>query len=115
MSPSDQADSNHREDRYYLVFLSGIPGKPPTPEVISLHAAHLEQLDKDGKLVLAGPILERAGGLIVLRTKSVAEAKAIADEDPMIRGGYQSYELGTWLMSNRQNSYRPNIQRASDK
>jgi hypothetical protein len=50
----------------------------------------------------------------VLRTKSVAEAKAIADEDPMIRGGYQSYELGTWLLSNRQNSYRPNIQKASD-
>jgi hypothetical protein len=24
-----------------------------------------------------------------------------------VRGGYQTYELGTWLMSNRQNGYRP--------
>jgi uncharacterized protein YciI len=109
MSPPDQRDGGHREDRYYLIFLNLVPGKPPTPEVVNLHAAHLAELDKDGKLILAGPIPERAGGLIVLRTKSVAEAKAIADEDPMIRGGYQSYELGTWLMSNRQNSYRPNI------
>jgi uncharacterized protein len=114
MSSPDQRDGDRREDRYHLIFLTVIPGKPLTPEVVNLHAAHLEQLDKEGKLVLAGPIPERAGGLIVLRTKSVAEAKAIADEDPMIRGGYQSYELGTWLMSNRQNSYRPNIQRASE-
>jgi uncharacterized protein YciI len=114
MPPSDPRDGGQGEDRYYLIFLNLVPGKPLTPEVVSLHAAHLTKLDKDGKLVLAGPIPERAGGLIVLRTKSIAEAKAIADEDPMIRGGYQSYELGTWLMSNRQNSYRPNIERASD-
>jgi uncharacterized protein YciI len=115
MSPTDQRGGGHQEDRYYLIFLNLVPGKPLTTEVVNLHAAHLTKLDRDGKLVLAGPIPERAGGLIVLRAKSIAEAKAIADEDPMIRGGYQSYELGTWLMSNRQNSYRPNIQRASDK
>jgi uncharacterized protein YciI len=114
MPPSDQRDGGQGEDRYHLIFLNLVPGKPLTPEVVNLHAAHLEKLDKDGKLVLAGPIPERAGGLIVLRTKSLAEAKAIADEDPMIRGGYQSYELGTWLMSNRQNSYLPNIEKASD-
>jgi uncharacterized protein YciI len=115
MPPPDQRDGGLREDRYYLIFLNLVPEKPLTPEVVNLHAGHLESLDKEGKLVLAGPIPERAGGLIVLRTKNVAEAKAIADEDPMIRGGYQTYELGTWLISNRQNSYRPNVQRASDK
>jgi len=31
---------------------------------------------------MAGPLVERAGGLIVLRTGSVAEAIAIAEEDP---------------------------------
>ena len=112
MPPPDQRDGGLREDRYYLIFLNLVPGKPLAPEVVNLHAAHLENLDKDGKLVLAGPIPERAGGLIVLRAKSVAEARAIADEDPVIRGGYQTYELGTWLMSNRQNSYRPNVKRA---
>jgi|SRR6266852_1694081 len=51
-----------------------------------LHAAHLAELDDGGKLVMAGPLPERSGGLIVLRTGSVAEAKAIADEDPLVRG-----------------------------
>jgi uncharacterized protein len=109
MSIADRLSNGRQEATYYLIFLNSIPGKQLSPEVVSLHAAHLEELDRDGKLVLAGPIPERAGGLIVLRTASLAEAKSIADEDPMIRGAYQTYELGTWLMSNRQNGYRPNI------
>jgi hypothetical protein len=103
MSPAD-------EGKYYLIFLNSIPGKALSLDVVNRHAAHLKELDNDGKLVLAGPIPERAGGLIVLRVASLAEAKAIAEEDPMIRGAYQTYALGTWLMSNRQNDYRPNLQ-----
>jgi uncharacterized protein len=110
MSPADQPADVRADAKCYLIFLHLIPGKPLSPEVVNLHAAHLAELDNDGKLVLAGPIPERTGGLIVLRVASLAEAKAIAEEDPMIRGAYQTYELGTWLMSNRQNDYRPNIQ-----
>jgi uncharacterized protein len=115
MSPADQHPDGRREARYYLIFLNAIPERPLSPEVINLHAAHLAELDKDGKLVLAGPVPERAGGLIVLRTASLAEARAVAEEDPLVRGAYQIYELGTWFMSNRQNDYRPNIQPESHK
>jgi uncharacterized protein len=110
MSPADQQSDDRREARYFLIFLNAIPAKPVTPEVVKLHAAHLAELDDAGKLVLAGPIPERAGGLIVLGVASLAEAKAIAEEDPMVRGAYQTYELGTWFLSNRQNDYRPTIQ-----
>ena len=95
---------------YYLILLNSVPGRSLSAEVVDLHAAHLAQLDREGKLVLAGPIPERAGGLIVLRVGSVAEAKAIAEEDPLVRGQYQTYEVGAWLMSSRENNYRPNIQ-----
>jgi hypothetical protein len=40
----------------------------------------------------------------------LAEARAIAEEDPLVRGQYQTYEVGTWLMSDRENNYRPNFQ-----
>jgi uncharacterized protein YciI len=115
MSPADRHSVGRGEAVYHLIFLNGIPGKPLSSEVVNLHAAHLEEFDKDGKLVLAGPIPERAGGLIVLRTASLAEARAIAEEDPLVRGGYQTYELGSWFMSNRQNNYRPNVQGAPSK
>jgi uncharacterized protein YciI len=110
MSAADQHPDSRREGTYYLIFLNSIPGKPLSTEVVKLHAAHLAELDNDGKLVLAGPIPERAGGLIVLRVASLAQAKAIAEEDPMVRDAYQTYELGTWLQSNRQNNYQPEFQ-----
>ena len=106
----NQPSNGGNEAKYYLIVLKSIPGKPLSPEVIGLHAAHLAELDKDGKLVLAGPVPERAMGLIVLRTASAAEAKAVADDDPLIRRGYQTYEIGTWLMSNRDNGYHPNLE-----
>ena len=81
-----------------------------SPEVLGFHAAHLSELDRSGLLVLAGPIPERLGGLIALRVASLADARAIAEEDPLVRDGYQTYELGTWLMSKRQNGYRPDLQ-----
>ena len=113
MSPADDRSVGHQEAKYYLIFLHSIPERPLSAQVADLHAAHLAQLDDSGKLVMAGPLVERAGGLIVLRLGSVAEAIAIAEEDPMVRGAYQTYELGTWLMSNRQNGYRPNFQPAT--
>ena len=115
MSPADDRSVSHQEAKYHLIFLHSIPERPLSPEVVDLHAAHLAELDDSGKLVMAGPLLERAGGLIVLRIASVAEAIAIAEEDPLVRGAYQTYELGTWLMSNRQNEYRPDIQPAAHK
>jgi uncharacterized protein YciI len=95
-----------------VIFLSLAAGKTLPPAIVEAHAAHLAELDRKGSLVLAGPLLNHFSGLIVLQTASLAEARAIADEDPMIRGGFQTYELGTWIMANRQNHYRPNVQAA---
>ncbi len=114
VAAADHSDGS-QDAKYYLIFLHSIPERPLSPEVVDLHANHLAELDDSGKLVMAGPLPDRAGGLIVLRTGSVAEAMAIAEEDPMVRGAYQTYELGTWLMSNRQNNYRPNIEQGSQQ
>ena len=94
---------------YQLLFLNGIPATAPTAEVVGQHAAHLAELDRRGKLVLAGPLLGRFGGLIVLRADSLAEVRGIAEEDPMVRGGFQSYDVVTWLLANQQNKYQPDL------
>src|ERR1700733_1504041 len=107
MASADHVSGDGQEQACYLIFLSAIPGTSLSAEAVGRHAEHLAQLDKAGKLILAGPIPERRGGLVVLRVASLAEARAIAEEDPLVRGAYQTYELGTWLMSNRQNGYQP--------
>jgi uncharacterized protein len=111
--PLDDRSANDIHDPVlYALFLSIVPGAVLTPAVIEQHAAHLEELDREGRLILAGPMLMRFGGLIILRVASLAEAQAVADEDPMIRGSFQTYELATWLMANKANRYQPSAQPA---
>ena len=107
MAPGDPSAADCHEAVLYALFLSLMPGKALTPTVIDQHAAHLADLDREGKLVLAGPLLGRFTGLLVLRVSSLQEAKAIAEADPMIHGGFQSYELAPWMMANKQNHYKP--------
>jgi uncharacterized protein YciI len=45
--------------KYYLIFLHPIPERPLFVEAVDLHAAHLAELDDCGKLVMAGPLVER--------------------------------------------------------
>jgi uncharacterized protein len=107
MSPNEDSRDQAHDVVHYVVFLNGIPDRPLNPE---LHGQHLAELDRKGQLVLAGPLVERRGGLIVLRVTNTVEARAIAEDDPMVRGGYESHELATWPIADRQNSYRPNLQ-----
>jgi uncharacterized protein YciI len=101
--------SGETADRYFLIRLSMVPGRALNPDVIDRHAAHLSELDRSGRLLLAGPIPELPGGLIILRVDSLAAAKGVAEEDPLVRGGFQTYELGTWLIANRHNGYLPDV------
>jgi uncharacterized protein YciI len=82
MSHANDRSVGRHEAKYYLIFLHSIPERPLSAEMVELHAAHLAELDDSGKLVMAGPLVERAGGLIVLRIGSAAEAIAIAEEIP---------------------------------
>jgi uncharacterized protein YciI len=85
------------------------PSKPRelTNEAIAKHAQHLRELDDDEKLVLAGPFIDDPSGLLVLRGNNKDEIKSIMDQDPLIQGGFRSYEVRTWLMANRTNNYLP--------
>jgi uncharacterized protein YciI len=107
MSLDDLSAGDRRDAVLYVLFLAVIPGKALTPTVIDQHTAHLADLDRKGQLVLAGPLLARFNGMAILRVQSLDEAKAIAEADPMVRGGFQSYELATWILANKQNHFRP--------
>jgi uncharacterized protein YciI len=94
---------------YHALFLTGLPGRSPTADVVAQHAAHLAELDREGKLALAGPFLGRVAGLLVLRTASVAETRRLAEEEPMIRGGFQSYDVVPWAQATSGNHYQPDL------
>jgi hypothetical protein len=77
------------------------------PEEVGKHLReHLQnqiRLEKEGIMFAAGPIRDPQGnfeyGMFILRCNSEAEARAIADNDPMHKAGVRKYELHTWTMN----------------
>jgi uncharacterized protein YciI len=63
--------------------------------------AHLERMDplnKAGKVVLAGPLTDGAGSLIVIKADSLEEAKTFAADDPYVtQGVFARYEVHPFM------------------
>ncbi|MGD8191644.1 YciI family protein [Brevibacillus ginsengisoli] len=45
------------------------------------------------------------GGMVIIRAGSMMEAQAIAEMDPFISSGAESYELRVWNLSNEANNH----------
>jgi uncharacterized protein YciI len=78
------------------------------PEEVKRHRkAHLEhqiRLEKSGIMYGAGPATKpgetaAAFGLIIIRARDEAEARRIADADPMHASGARVYELYRWSLN----------------
>ena len=51
------------------------------------HLKRLEELDREGKLIMAGPFTDKTGSLIVIEADSLEEAEAFAKNDPYFLHG----------------------------
>jgi uncharacterized protein YciI len=63
------------------------------------HLAYMDTLHKQGKLVMAGPLLDAGArrGVVVYRVKDMAEAMALAAEDPAVKAGRLTLEAYPWM------------------
>jgi len=89
-------------ERYSLVLLKRPVNPPLVADLDSLqekHLAHLTAMHKAGKLVVAGPFGDqpdpRLRGMCLYRT-SLAEAKALAEQDPAVKAGRLEVEALSW-------------------
>ncbi|MBS0171189.1 MAG: YciI family protein [Nitrospira sp.] len=58
------------------------------------HLANLEPLNRQGKVLLAGPFTDQAGSLIIIEASSLEEAKQFAAEDPYtVHGIFERVEV----------------------
>ena len=77
------------ETSYVLVFLNSNPHREVLPEhqldsLQSAHMANINRLAKEGKLIVAGPF-EGGGGIFVLQTADLAEARSWVQTDPAVQ------------------------------
>ncbi|MEX0829212.1 MAG: YciI family protein [Nitrospirales bacterium] len=62
------------------------------------HLQRLEQWAQQGKVVLAGPLTDKTGSLIVVEADTFEEVQAFAKEDPyMIHGVFQEVTVHPFL------------------
>jgi hypothetical protein len=71
---------------------------------LKAHLQHQIRLEQSGIMYGAGPATRpgeaaAAFGLIIIRAKDEAEARRIADADPMHASGVRRYELYAWSLN----------------
>ena len=64
----------------------------------SAHLANLEPMDRQGRIVLAGPLTDKAGSLLVLEFETQEEAENFAHHDPYtVYGVFERVEIHPFL------------------
>jgi len=74
-------------------------------DVIKKHVEHLKRLNKSDQLVLCGPFTDCDGGIVIIKTESIEEAKIIAESDPFITERFSNYEFRTLELADNENQY----------
>ncbi len=88
---------------YYMVFLkSGTAHSQSAAEGEKLQQSHMANIRKmfaDGKLVVAGPFTGKGDirGIFILKVGSMEEAKALTEQDPMVKAGVLVMEIHPWM------------------
>jgi uncharacterized protein len=62
------------------------------------HLANLEPLAQQGRVILAGPLTDKTGSLMVLEFDSQTEAERFASQDPyMVNGVFERVEIHPFM------------------
>jgi uncharacterized protein YciI len=62
------------------------------------HGKYMLSLYMKGSMRLAGPLIDNAGGAILLEVSDETEAKAIVANDPAVKSGIFVFEMQPWKL-----------------
>lgn len=91
--------------RQTLYVITTTPARGPgMQDVLPAHLDYQIQMERDGALFGAGPLFEEGAeapyaGMIIVRAKSEAEARTLADADPFHVAGLRHYSLNRWMLN----------------
>lgn len=92
-------------EQCYVLMMRPNPSPPPMPcspeEMRIVHHEYLLDLERRGILFAAGPFVDENGtrvgaGMIVIRSKSRAEAEAIGNAEPYTKAGQRLMDFIPW-------------------
>ena len=100
--------------RYVLVILktgsNTVSDKKVTDSLFRGHMQNINRMAQMGKLVVAGPLQKNEKayrGIFILDVRTMEEAKALIDVDPVIQSKLMDAEMFTWYGSAALPKYLP--------
>jgi hypothetical protein len=91
--------------RLFAVFTTPRNGLAPVLQNLEAHLRYQVELEHKGLMFAAGPLLTDDGeygegeGMFVYRVASLAEARSIAQADPMHSSGARSFRIRPWILN----------------
>ena len=84
--------------KFVILGKDGPEGTTKRPVYREAHLQRLEQWAQQGKVILAGPLTDKTGSLIVVEADSIEEVQNFAKEDPyMVHGVFQEVTVHPFL------------------
>lgn len=92
------ADEYGMKTYIFVTLLTGettIDDEQESREIFAGHFSNMSRLANEGKLVLAGPVIEARPkrGIFILNVDSIEEAEALVQTDPAVEAGVFKYEM----------------------
>ena len=100
-----EATQNMLNLQLYVIHTTPTNGMGPVMASLEAHLAYQVKMEQTGVYVGAGPHWEddeetwKGDGMIVLRAKNLAEARQVAENDPMHSSGARKFTLRPWLVN----------------
>lgn len=89
---------------YVMIGRNGDDAVAKRPAVRPRHLEHLKVLEREGRIKLAGPLLEAdgktpCGSLVVFEAESHDAARAVVEQDPyVVDGVFASYDVRAFTL-----------------
>ncbi len=92
---------------YLMMIAKSKTYRKMTKQAVTEHVANIRKLDDEGKLEICGVFHGYPGmaGMYILKTESREEAEEICKAEPLVTGGYATYQLVGLQIANRENNY----------
>jgi uncharacterized protein YciI len=100
----NELNSHMLQKIFYVVLTTPLKPMNELMTLLPEHLAYMIDLEKRGILFASGPFLASedtlaGAGMTILRASSLAEAKAIASEDPFNKSGMRAFEVRAWQLN----------------